>query len=636
MIKAKTSHNLNARLIAASFAIIVFTLAWTPFHAAAESVSDDELTAAMYGDTVTPPKTTFGRSPRLLSEIAENVTVISKEDIARLQAQTIDDVFQYYPGILPYPSRMSSDLSVPMLQGLPNRQTLVTLDGIPLNNLSDGAVDIGIIPVGFLERIEIVKGPASSVWGRSVGAVINLVTQEPEKNRPVSGRITGSLGTRQTGYGDINLSGGSEKSGTGYFLAATGRQTSGFQKGIDGHGRSIYAKLTQELGIKTDLSALFARTAADRNFLYLPQQNVRGTNEGAAYFGIARLRHRLSSSSDLDASLYFYNLSVDNTFYNLGPMPPFIPISGVKVQSQGIREEIEGLQLAYKKNSSDYWLTIGIDASTSSLRNSDFSLAPPPKNNRKVSHPYNIAEYISGGYTLTKDLTLTASFRYDWYSKLDGTYSPNLGAIYKLDDKTILRATYGYGYSLPTISSGSRTFETLWRIQAGAETNHIPGVWLKANAFYDRTRNVKLQLKFFDQSTEVNKDLTREGFEIEAKTIPVFNTSFGLGYSYTHIFNTDSGSDIPGLPRHHLILNTLYRAHDTDALLVARYINWNNKTAKDSLIWDLLITKKIHLWETGDISLQFSVRNIFGGEQSSTPTFPNPPLRVNGGIQVTF
>ncbi len=605
-------------------------------YAAAESMPDDELIANLYGDVITKPKITFGRSPRLLSEVAENVTVITREDIARLQAQTLDDVFQYYPGILPYPSRMSSDLSVPMLQGLPNRQTLITLDGIPLNNLSDGAVDIGIIPVGFLERIEIVKGPASSVWGRSVGAVINLVTQEPEKDRLLSGRITGSLGTQQTGYGDFNLSGTNQKSGTGYFLAATGHQTSGFQKGIDGSGRSVYAKLTQKLGSKTNLSALFGRTAADRNFLYLPQQNVRGTNEAAAYFGISRIQHRLSPSSDLDASFYFYNLSVDNIFYNLAPMPPFIPVSGVKLQAQGIREEIEGLQLAYKKNSADYWLNFGIDASTSSLRNTDLSLAPPPKNNRKVSHPNNVAEYISGGYNLTPKLTLTASFRYDWYSKLDSTYSPNLGAIYKLDDKTILRATYGYGYSLPTISSGSTAFETLWRVQAGAETNHIPGLWLKANAFYDKTSNVKLQLKFFDQEPEVNKSLTREGFELEAKTIPVLNTSFGLGYTYTHIFNTDNGSDIPGLPRHHLLLNAHYKAHDTDALLVARYINWNNMNSRDSLIWDLLITQKIQSWNTGDISLQFGFRNIFGGVQSSTPTFPNPPLRFNGGIQVTF
>jgi len=630
----------------ARFARKACALAWAaalslPLHAAAESVPADETTAALYGDELLPATTTFGRSPRILSEVAENVTVITKEDIARLQAHTIDDVFQYYPGIMPYPSRMSSDLSVPMLQGLPNRQTLVTLDGIPLNNLSDGVVDIGFVPVGFLERIEIVKGPAASVWGRSVGAVINLVTQEPEKNRLLSGRVTGSLGSNHTGYGDINLSGSHQDTGTGYFLAATGRESNGFQKGIDAQGRAMYAKLTQQLGSATDLSLLFARSATERNFLYLPQQQpvaVRGVNEGASYFGIARLQHKLSPSADLDASLYFYNLAVDTNIYNLSPLSPFPPLNvpGIKIQAQGVREETEGLQFAYKRNTSRYWLTIGVDATTSSLRNSDVSMAPPPKNKRTVTRPNNVAEYVSGGFNLSDALTLTASFRYDWYSHLDATYSPNVGLIYKLDDKTVLRATYGYGYSLPTISSGSREFETLWRVQAGVETNHIPGVWLKTNAFYDRTRNVKLQLKFFDQGVETNKDLTREGYEIEARTIPLFNTSFGLGYTYTHIFNSDSGADISGLPRHHLLLNAHYRNDGTDALLVARYVNWNAAHASDALIWDFFLTQAIGSWDTGDVALQVGIRNLFGGSQSSSPTFPNPPLRADGGIQVRF
>ncbi len=639
-----TAHILLSR-ISRIIAVLAFAaMTWSPLTASAESVSADEATAALFGDEILPTTTTFGRSPRILSEVAENVTVISKEDIARLQARTLDDVLQYYPGVMPYPSRMPSDLSFPMVQGLPYRQTLVTLDGIPLNNLSDGAIDIGFVPVGFLERIEIVKGPAASVWGRSVGAVINLVTQEPEKNRLLAGRITGALGSNHTGYGDINLSGSSPDSGTGYFLAATGRESNGFQKGIDAQGRGVYAKLTQQVGSATDLSILFARAATERNFLYLPLQQpiaVRGVNEGASYFGIARLQHKLSTSSELEASVYLFNLAVDTKIFNLAPIPlgpppaPSLP-QGTNLQAQGVREETEGVQFAYKRNTNRYWLTVGVDATTSSLRNSEVSMAPPPKNLRTVTRPNNVAEYISGGYNLNSDLTLTASFRYDWYSHLDSTYSPNIGVIYKLDEKTVLRATYGYGYSLPTVHAGSRDFETLWRVQAGLETNQIPGLWIKSNAFYDRTKNIKLELKFFDQDTGKNKDLTREGFEIEARTVPVFNTSFGLGYTYTHIFNSDSGADISGLPRHHLLLNAHYHADGTDALLVARYVNWNSANSTDALIWDFLMTQKIADWRSGDISLQLGIHNLFNGSQSSSPTFPNAPLRVNSGIQVRF
>ena len=596
---------------------------------------DAEEIAVLFGDTIIPT-TSFGRQVRPINHVAENVTVITREDIDRLQAHNLADVLQFYPGVLPYPMRMQNDLSVPMIQGLPNRQTLITIDGIPLNNGSDGVVDIGFIPTGLLDRIEIVKGPTASVWGRSVGAVINLITQEPNRNRTFSGQITGTMGNKQSDYGDVNFSGFIPKSGTGYFLAATGNQTKGFQQGINSEGRSVYAKLTQDISPTTDISGLFARSSANRDILYAPSQNIRGEIEGASYFAIGKLHHQFAPGSDFDAQLYAYNLQVDTGFFNLAPIPFAIPVPGVKVQSQGIREETEGIQLSYKKSATDYWFTLGVDASIGSLRNSDFSLAPPPHNVRTVSDPYNVAEYISAGFILTEKLTLTGSYRYDWYSHLKDTHSPSLGLIYKITDKTLLRSTWGYGYSLPTVSSGTKEFETLWRAQVGIETNDIPGLWLKLNGFYDHTKNVKLQLKFFDTSPELNHSLTREGCEIEVKTLPVFNTTLGLGYTYAHIYNTDTSSDIKGLPRHHLLLNANYHAHGTDATLFARYINWNGTTSKDQVVWDFLLSQRVLNWQTGNAAITFSARNIFNANQQPSSTFPNPPLRIDAGFLVNF
>jgi len=595
----------------------------------------DEQTAILLGDTVIPT-TTFGRAPRLVNQVAENVTVITREEINRLQAHCLSDVLMYFPGVLPFPMRMQADLSVPMVQGLPNRQTLITLDGIPLNNGSDGVVDMGLLPIGFLDRIEIVKGPAASVWGRSVGAVINLVTQEPANDRFVSGQITGSLGTKQSEYGDIQLSGSSPSTGTGYFLAATGNKTQGFQPGINGEGHSYYGKLTQHLGQQTDISGLFAITSSKRNIINLPDQNVRGDNAATSYFSIGKIHHQFSPGSNFEAQLYAYNLKVDNRFFNLQSIPNILPVAGIKVQSQGIREETEGLQLSYKKSASKYWFTLGIDGSISSLRNTNFSLAPPQHDTHSIKHPYNVAEYLSVGLQLTDNLTITGSYRYDWYSLFTNTHSPSIGLIYKLTDKTLLRATYGYGYSLPTASSGTKEFETLWRAQIGAETTDIPFLWFKINAFYDRTKNVNLQLKFFDNSPEVNRALTREGFEIETKTTPILNTSFGLGYTYAHIFNTDTESDITGLPRHHMILSANYRAHGTDASLYGRYINWNSSSSKDALVWDFLLSQRFFSWQTGNANLMFSARNIFNAAQYVSHEFPNPPLRIDAGFQVNF
>jgi len=595
----------------------------------------DKEAALLFGDTIIPI-TTFGRQVRPVNQVAENVTVITKEDIDRLQAHSLGDVLQFFPGVLAYPFRYSNDLSVPMVQGLPNRQTLVTYDGIPLNNGSDGLVDIGTVPVRGLERIEIVKGPAASVWGRSVGAVINLVTKEPDRTRVLSGQIAGTLGTNQSGYGDVAFSGFFPKTGTGYYIGATANQTKGFQEGIDGEGRAVYAKITQDIGSKTDITGLFARSLVNRNFLYQPSQNISGSNEPALLIGIGKLNHRFSPGSVLEATMYLYDLRVDSNIYNLNPVPPFLPVSGILLQTQGLREEIEGVQLAYTRSAKNYWVTFGVDSSIGSLRNSDFRLGLPPDYKRANRYVYNVAEYLSAGYNFTSTLTLTGSYRYDWYNYLDDTHSTNVGLIYKLTDKTLFRVTYGNGVSLPTLSSGSSKFETLWRTQVGVETNDMRFLWLKLNGFYDKTSNVKLQFQPFDTSPELNRSLTREGFEIEVKTLPLLNTTFGLGYTYAHIFNTDFGTDIQGLPRHHLILSANYRAHGTDASLYARYINWNSPSARDQVVWDFLLSQRLFAWETGNANLTFNALNITNASQQSSPLFTNPPLRVNAGFNVNF
>lgn len=595
----------------------------------------DEKTASLFGDTIIP-STSFGRQTRPVNLVAENVTVITRADIDRLQAHSLGDVLQFYPGVLASPFRYSNDLSIPMIQGLPNRQTLVTFDGIPLNNASDGIMDAGTVPVRSLERIEIVKGPAASVWGRSVGAVINLVTKEPDRNRILSGQITGTLGTNQSGYGDVTFSGYFPKTGTGYYVGTSVNQTNGFQEGIGGDGKAVYVKLTQDIGSKTDITALFARSSVYRDFLHQPSLNIRGSNEPVSYFGIGRMNHQFSPGSNLEANLYLNNLKVTTNIYNLYPVPQVLPVSGILLQSQSIREETTGIQLAYKRSATNYWLTLGVDASSGSLRNSDTSYGPAQSIIRADKNATNVAEYLSVGCNISSKLTLTGSYRYDWYNYLDDTHSTNLGLIYRLTEKTLFRITYGNGVSLPTLSSGSDKFETLWRTQIGVETNDIPFLWAKLNGFYDRTNNVKLQLQFFDNTPEKNHSLTREGFEVEVKTTPILNTSLGLGYTYTHIFNTESGMDIQGLPRHHLIMSANYRAHGTDASLYARYINWNSPSATDQVVWDFLLSQRMLSWETGNANLNFSFLNITNASQQSTQTFTNPPLRAIAGFSVNF
>lgn len=599
--------------------------------------ADDHDVALIYGDEVDSSKVTFGRSARALSEVAENVTVITAEEIKHLQARTLDDVLRYYPGALAYPNRVPGDLSVPMIQGLPNRQCLVTYDGMPLNNLGDSAVDIGLIPVTSLDRIEIVKGPVSSVWGRSVGAVINLVTRDPDADKKFRGEATWSYGEEKTTAGHINLNGIIPETGTGYFVSGGYGGSDGFQPHVNNERKSYYGKLTQKLGSKNDFTILYARTAVDRDFLKLTNMNVQGDNHADAQFVIAKLLTRINGKSEFESSLYYNYLDVTTNMQNIFPTPPFLPIGGIQVQRQAIRERTGGAQFAYKLNTSSYWLTLGFDGSASELTNSDFSLAPPPHNTSKKLKPALAGIYLSTGWNITDSLTATGSIRYDYSNKSEDTASPSLGLIYKLDHKTIFRASFGFGYSLPTLNNSQTAGpERLWRVQVGAETNKIPGIWAKAHFFYDRTEDIKLNLKFLDLGPVTVKSLVRQGVETEVRTVPVLNTTFSAGYTFTDIYDSDTHKIIEGLPRHHVVFNTNYRTDITDVLLSGRYVFWNSATTRDAVIWDLLLTQKIYAWKGATASAQFAVHNIFNGAQYSSSIMPNQPRWYEAGIRMEF
>src|SRR6185369_6591009 len=121
---------------------------------------------------------TTSHFPRPLSKIAENVTVITSDDIARINAHTLSDVLQTVPGIqLDVVRTPGSGAVFFSIHNNLNRLVQVLIDGVPQNFLgNDNAAFPGNIPVQQIERVEIVKGAASVAWGQALGWVINAIT----------------------------------------------------------------------------------------------------------------------------------------------------------------------------------------------------------------------------------------------------------------------------------------------------------------------------------------------------------------------------------------------------------------------------------------------------------------------------
>ncbi len=157
---------------------------------------------------------TATRIPTPQDRVPASVTVITREDIEERGYRTLADALVSVPGVRLVQTGGIGQQASAFVRGAASRQVLVLLDGVPLNDPSEpnGAFNFGNELLGDIERIEVVRGPASSLYGSgAVGGVINMITRRAPANTPFQGFGQGALGTNRTATGYIGGAGTTER-----------------------------------------------------------------------------------------------------------------------------------------------------------------------------------------------------------------------------------------------------------------------------------------------------------------------------------------------------------------------------------------------------------------------------------------
>ena len=122
---------------------------------------------------------TANRTANTVDETIAPVTIITRKDIDRLQAQSVVDVLKSTPGIdIRTSGGMGSSTSI-FMRGTNSDHVLVLVDGVPYGSATLGTTPFQYIPVSQIERIEVVRGPQSSLYGSSaIGGIIQIFTNK--------------------------------------------------------------------------------------------------------------------------------------------------------------------------------------------------------------------------------------------------------------------------------------------------------------------------------------------------------------------------------------------------------------------------------------------------------------------------
>ena len=269
----------------------------TPAAASAQRVSRD--TALVPAIVVTAT-----RSPLATERAPSSVTVITGEQLRAQGITTIADALREVPGVTLAQTGSYGGATSLFIRGGESKFTKVLVDGVPVND-AGGAYDFSALTTDNVDRIEIVRGPASVLYGSdAVAGVVQLFTR-----RGASG-AHGDLSARGGGFGSSDVDGAvrGAASGLDYSLGGARHQTNGFQTFNSGYrddvgsalfgytGGAADARLSlryrdSQFHYPTDGSGLVVDSNAVRN----EDQLTLGLDAGYRFAPAAELRIALAS-----------------------------------------------------------------------------------------------------------------------------------------------------------------------------------------------------------------------------------------------------------------------------------------------------------------------------------------------------
>ncbi len=181
-------------------------------------------------DELAPIVVTAARTAQTADETLASVTVVDRAEIDRRQSRTMTDVLRGLPGVEITTNGGLGHNSSVSLRGTRPDHTLLLIDGVRVGSASSGFLSWASIPLGQVERVEVVRGPHSSLYGsEAIGGVVQVFTRRGQAG-PLTPRLLIGAGTYNTANAQFGLSAGTETDyGTGWFDAGLGfEQTQGF------------------------------------------------------------------------------------------------------------------------------------------------------------------------------------------------------------------------------------------------------------------------------------------------------------------------------------------------------------------------------------------------------------------------
>lgn len=398
------------------------------------------------------------RLPTAVDAMPRDVTVITRADIDALHPSSAVELLRSIPGVVIEQGGARGSVASVFTRGAKPNFTVVLIDGVKTNdqtNTRGGSFDFSTLSLDLIERIEIIRGPESAIYGAlAAGGVINIITRRGSEQ--LSGSFDVSVG--QFGYWRVVGEGSGPIAGAPVTLALShtdnGSPVEGSIYRGSLFGGSSSAHFSQDLSFEltgrygTNHTESFPDDSGGPLLAVIRDVDRRDIDE--ALLG-ARLEHQVSGqwSQVLQYGFYYRTSQDTSPGVAASSQDPFgIPPSFDDIHYQ--RQEINWIQLLTPNPvlrtalGLDWQTETGVDDGY--LKFGDVLSPTSYALNRQMR-----SVYAEVRLQILKDWELSAAGRYDWPSDAASRFSPQVGVVYDISTwDTKLRLSWGEGFKLPS------------------------------------------------------------------------------------------------------------------------------------------------------------------------------------------
>jgi len=512
------------------------------------------------------------------------------------------------------------------LRGSTSSQVLVMVDGRPVNNPRDGAIDLNTIALDNVDKIELLHGAGSSLYGSSaMGGVVNIITKAPPKAGQKTEFLT-TFGTYRTYY--ENLTHGAKIGKFGYLLSGGYKSSEGHRDNSAYNAKDFNSKFEYEFAVdnKLGINCGFYR-------------DKLGAPGSLAYPSISDNQTDLKKYVDLnwdvmiDDSLGFSAKAYDN----------YDRMEYSTYDKYVYTTKWSGLDFSFNKQVFDFYSVVA-----------GFNYVLNRSNtNSSGKHKYNVrAGYVENNFDFFEKLRFSLNGRWDDYSNFGAEFNPSLSFLYRFTIDTKLHGSIGRAFRVPTfndlyyvdmdgnVCNPSLKPEKGLSMDIGID-NRFNKYFSAGITYYHNSFNDMIDWDTNNGVSTVSNMASAQihGVELAGKIYPLEKLELGFGYTFLYAKNDKTDKYLIYRPVNKYDLSVQVKdlvgfTFGVKGKFYGRRYSDSDNTArvKRHFIMDFDLEKKFN----ERFTYLFSIDNLLNKHYEAMRGYPMPGFAVTSGVKFIF